>query len=268
LIRALHAKKERQASGLTLLEGERLIREALQGGIRFESVVATQEFWAGHSDLVHHFAAAGVFTSMATVKQVEALAVTEHSAGILAVVSRPAWPEEGVWDFTERPDFLGLLAVGLQEPGNVGALLRTLTAAGGQAAFLAEGCAELASPKTLRASAGSVFKLPVLEHLKPGEVLERCRKNNVQTLAAAPKGGRTYNAMDMTQPTLIVMGGEGGGLDAKLMAACSQTVQIPMPGGMESLNVGAAGAILIYEAVRQRRMKMANKLATKRRTNG
>jgi TrmH family RNA methyltransferase len=221
-----------------------------------------------HAELVHQFASAGVPTSVAAAKQIELLAVTEHTAGILAVVARPAWPNEKMWEQLAGEDFLGMLCVGLQVPGNVGTLLRTLTAAGGSAAFLSEGCAELSSPKTLRSSAGAVFKLPVAEHIHPMELLERCTSLGVQTLAAAAKGGRPYTTYDMTRPTLLVMGGEGRGLDPNVISACSQVIQIPMPGGMESLNVGAAGAIMFYEAVRQRRMMVANKLGLKRRTNG
>lgn len=259
LIRSLHYKKSRQGTGLTLLEGERLIAEALQAGIRMETVVGSADFWSGRPDLIHRCAAAGVATWVATPKQLEALSTTEHPAGSLAVVVRPQWTEESLWRRAEQRPLLGVLAVTLQDPGNLGTIVRTLAAGAGSGAWLSAGCAEASSPKLLRASAGAVLRLPVVEQAAPAAVLEACRRQGVQTLAAAPRGGRTHTTFDLTRPALFVLGGEGGGLTPELIQACDHAVQIPMPGGVESLNVSVAGAILIYEAVRQRRLAQAAK---------
>jgi RNA methyltransferase, TrmH family len=194
--------------------------------------------------------------------QLQALAATEHPAGGLAVVARPSWTESELWRLTGRRAGLGVLTVGVQDPGNLGTLIRTLAAAGGTGAWLGPGCAEAASPKVLRASAGSVLRLPVIEVPEEGSVLEEVHAKGWQTLAAVPRGGRPFTTCDLTRPTLFVLGGEGQGLAPDLVQACRHAVHIPMPGGTESLNVAVAGAILIYEAVRQRRLAQAPKRET------
>ncbi len=250
----MHSKKERQQTGLTLLEGERLVLEALEQGVRIDSVLGLPEFWGNHPAWVHRLAAAGISTYTVTPKQLEMLATTEHSAGSLAVVARPEWNPELLWAQAEKPAFLGLMAAGIQDPGNLGTIFRTLVAADGKGAWFSEGCAELASPKVLRSSAGTVLRIPGVEHADPAVVIKRNRELGVQTLAAVPKGGRPHTSLDLTQPTLLVLGAEGEGLRPEWMNACQYTVHIPMPGGTESLNVAVAAGIILYEAVRQRRL--------------
>lgn len=259
MIRSLHSKKERLASGLTILEGEKIIVDALHSGIKMESAVGTEDFWTRHTDLIHNFATVGIDTMIATPKQMALLTVTEHPAGLIAIVKRPCWQEEMIFRDQPNSAFLGLLTVGIQDPGNLGTIIRTMAAAAGNGMWSSIGDVEVASPKTLRASAGAAFRLPVVETLEPLKVLRKCQELNIQTLAAVPKCGKTYTAFDLTAPTLIVLGGEGGGLDPTLIAACNQSIQIPMSGGTDSLNVAVAGAILIYEAVRQRRLAMVVK---------
>lgn len=235
------------------------MEEALQQGVKIESAVATPDFWARRSDLVHQFAASGIQTDVASLAQFNLIRVTEHSAGVVAIVSLPPWPAKSVWDRVREPQFLGVLTVGVQDPGNLGTILRTQVAAGGSAAWMGVGCAEVLSPKTLRSSAGTVFRLPLLEEVDPTQVLEQMHTQQVQSLAAMPQGGRPYTTVDLTLPTLLVLGGEGPGLDDTLVAQCSQAVHIPMPGGTESLNVASAAAVILFEAVRQRRLVQAVK---------
>jgi len=236
-----------------------LIVEALQSGVRMDAVVGTSDFWGQKPEWLHRCATVGVATFLATPKQMELLSTTDHPAGSLAVVARPQWAEAALWRQAEQRPLLGLLAVTLQDPGNLGTLIRTLAAAGGTGAWLSTSCAEASAPKFLRASAGAVLKLPVVEQTDPMLLIAECKQRGIQTLAAAPRGGRAHTTFDLTRPTLLVLGGEGGGLTPERVQACDATIQIPMPGGLESLNVSVAGAILIYEAVRQRRLAQAAK---------
>jgi TrmH family RNA methyltransferase len=256
-IRALHSKKERQLTGLTLLEGERLVLEALEQGVRMDAVLGLPEVWGANPAWVHRLASAGISTFTANSKQLQMLTATEHAPGLMAVVSRPAWSAESLWTRAGEPGFLGVLAVGIQDPGNLGTILRTLAAANGRGAWLSAGCAEVSSPKVLRSSAGAVLRLPGVEQADPGEVIGRCRELGILTLAAVPRGGRVHTSLDLTQPMLLVLGAEGEGLDTRWVEACQQPVHIPMPGGTESLNVSVAAGIILYEAVRQRRLAPA-----------
>jgi TrmH family RNA methyltransferase len=199
-----------------------------------------------------------------TAKQLEILATTGHPAGSLAVVALPEWKPELLWARAGQTGFLGVLGIGLQDPGNVGGIVRTLAAAAGQGAWFSAGCAELASPKVLRASAGAVLRLPGIENAQPQEVIAGCRERGIQTLAAVVRGGRPHTSLDLTLPTLLVLGAEGEGLSAEIQAACQHAVHIPMPGGMESLNVSVAAGIILYEAVRQRRLAPAVKTGERR----
>lgn len=268
-IRLLQSRKDRLKTGLTLLEGERLIADAFQSGCRIQQVLGTPDFWERKRELVHRLAAAGIQTFVVTEQQLRALAATENPAASLAVVAGPAWDANLLWDLAGRPDFLGLLAVGVQDPGNLGTLLRTLAAAGGQGAWLDPACAEAAAPKVLRASAGTVLRLPVAEDADPLAVLAECSRRNIQTLATVPKGGRSYTSLDMTPPTLLVLGTEGEGLPGAVVQACQHKAAIPMPGRTDSLNVAVAGAVLIYEALRQRRqLQAASREDERERTTG
>lgn len=236
-----------------------MVAEALEQGAKLTAVLGLDEFWGTHPEWIRRLGASGVAAFSLTPKQLEMLASTEHSAGCLAVVTRQVWKPELLWTRAGQADFLGVLGIGLQDPGNVGGILRTLAAAAGQGAWFSEGCAELASPKVMRASAGAALRLPGIEHADADAVISGCRERGILTLAAVPRGGRPHTSLDLTQPTLLVLGAEGEGLPAEIQAACEHAVHIPMPGGMESLNVSVAAGIILYEAVRQRRLVPAVK---------
>jgi TrmH family RNA methyltransferase len=148
---------------------------------------------------------------------------------------------------------LVLVAVGIQNPGNVGALLRAAEAAGATGAYLAFGCADPFSWKALRGSMGSAFRLPHLRRVGARDVLERLAGRGLATIAATSSGEKRYDEVDLTRPVALVVGSEGAGLDEELLGAVSARVAIPMAGGVESLNVAVAAGILLFEAARQRR---------------
>ncbi len=244
---------------MTLLEGERFIQEALHSGQKIERIVATPAFWQKRGDWLALCQAAGIPTALVNVVQLKMLTKTETPAGVLAVVAKPQWHENMVWRHEPSQVFFGVLAVGLQDPGNVGTLLRTMAAAGGRACWFDPACAEATAPKTIRASAGALYKCPVFEQKDPLRVIESAHKKEIQTVAAVPRKGRPYTAINFTKPTMIVLGGEGQGLSEHLVNKCTQAATIPMPGEMESLNVATAGAIMIYELLRQRRLSGAKR---------
>lgn len=255
----MQTKKERVATNMTLLEGERFISEALQSGQKVDTVVGTASFWQKRTDLLRMCASAGVFTGLVDNVQLKILAKTDTPAGALAVVEKPKWHENVVWRQREDFPFLGMIGVGLQDPGNLGALLRTIAAAGASGCWLDESCADATSPKTIRASAGALYKCPVFEDKDPMRIISACQKKEVQTVATVPHRGRPYTAIDFSKPTMLVLGSEGSGLPDDVIEKCDQRATIPMPGQMESLNVAIAGAVLIYEGIRQRKLSQAKR---------
>lgn len=242
------------ATNKTLLEGERFISEALLTGQQVDMVVATAAFWKKRQDLLTMCSTSGISTALVNQVQLKILCKTETPAGVLAVVDKPRWQEHLVWRRQVERPFFGLIAVGMQDPGNVGSILRTLAAADGQGCWLSPDCADTTSPKTIRASAGALYKCATFENKDPLRILAACQQKEIQTVAAVPSQGRPYGGIDFTKPTMLVIGGEGSGLTEEIRQHCDQQATIPMPGEMESLNASVAAAILIYEMLRQRKM--------------
>jgi len=160
--------------------------------------------------------------------------------GLLALVTTPNL------SVTAKPQF-ALLLENIQNPGNLGGMLRSAAAAGVEVAYLSEGCADAWSPKTLRGGQGAHFVLPMVER---ADLLEIVSGFQGQTLATAAEGQSLYS-FDLTGPVAFIIGNEGAGLSDALIGAANSKVTIPMPGRAESLNAAAAAAICLFERVRQ-----------------
>jgi RNA methyltransferase, TrmH family len=171
------------------------------------------------------------------------LAALPSAIGALAVIQAPHPTLDRVADFC-------LLLEDLQDPGNVGSIIRTAAASGVEQVFLSPGCAFAWSPKVLRAAQGGHFHLDIFEDVDLGEWARNFRGKLVATVAN--RGASLFAADLASRPLAIAIGNEGGGLSAGLCQAASTSVTIPMPGGFESLNAAAAAAICLFESVRQR----------------
>src|SRR4051812_29153199 len=252
LVKRLFALKDRGVSGdLALVEGFTLIEEALSAGIAIVEAAFTPTA-AGSprgAALLARLAQGGVAVRLVEEAILAALSETETSQGLLALARRPAFAEESLYQ--GRP--LIVVAAGLQNPGNVGALLRTAEAAGATGAYLTRATADPYSWKALRGAMGSAFRLPQVRGLAEDEVLDRVRKRQVVTLAAVASSGEPYDRVDLRRPVAFLLGQEAGGLSAELAARADGRVSIPMAGVAESLNVAVAAGILLFEAARQRR---------------
>jgi TrmH family RNA methyltransferase len=165
------------------------------------------------------------------------------AVGALAVVATPTLRFERAADFC-------VLLEDVQDPGNVGSILRSAAAAGVAQVFLSAQCAFAWSPKVLRAAQGAHFFLEIYEDVDLAGWAERYEGKIAAAVAA---GGNALYAADLTRPLALAIGNEGAGISAALRAAASFAVTIPMPGGFESLNAAAAAAIVLFECVRQRR---------------
>lgn len=241
--RALHQPRGRREQGLLLLEGTHLLEEALRLGQRPSQVLASPGWIERHRSLLEgHPGMAAVLQPVAE-PVLEAVATTAHPDGV--VLTLP-WPEPPA---SKRVDFV-LALDRLQDPGNLGTLMRTALAAGVEELWQAEG-ADPFQPKVLRASAGAALALPChrLETLLPR--LESALAGGVQVVASVVAGGIPYWQLDWTLPTVLLLGNEGAGLASELLAASSHQVTIPHSGAVESLNVAVAAAPLLLERWRQ-----------------
>jgi TrmH family RNA methyltransferase len=246
-----------------LLEGVRLVEEALEAGAHFESIAFTSDLESTERGLLLKDALQGVPCRGAELsKQVmEYISDTESPQGIAALVTRPHYTLE---DVMEREPQLIVVADGLQDAGNIGAIVRTAEAAGCTGMAVTQGTVSPYNPKALRASMGSALRLPIATSQAPEMVARICRQAGVTIMAASPAPSQPaqsgsssilYTEADFKKGVALVMGSEGGGIPSKSLLEGALSVHIPMAPSVDSLNVASSAAIALYEAARQRKFK-------------
>jgi TrmH family RNA methyltransferase len=250
-IRLVAAQARRAPKDLILAEGVRALEEVIRARLEIEAVLISDRF--ANSDreraLRESLLRAGVRVYHVPDAIFRPLSEVQTSQGILAVVRIPVKKlSDSI--LPDRP--LLLCAAGIQDPGNLGTLIRTAAAAGVSLVCSLAGTVSARNPKTVRASAGAIFRIPVVEQLSPPEFIEFCHRNSILLLNSSAQSGTCYFQEDLTGPCAILLGNEGSGIDKSAWAAGGRRVHIPMAPGVESLNVAMAGAILMFEALRQR----------------
>jgi RNA methyltransferase, TrmH family len=235
-----------------LLDGAHLVNDARSSGLRFEAVAVAASKLTSQTEeglLAQRLEREGIDVVEASDAVFDALSPVKSPSGIVAIAGRKCATAA---EICAPPDAFILAAMDIQEPGNVGALLRAAEAGGVTGAFV---CGVSASPfswKALRGSMGSVLRLPIVS-MTIHQAMTAMRKSAVRMVAAVPRGGQEPDAIDWRGKVGLLLGGEGPGLTDEAIALCEARVTIPMAGGVESLNVAAAGAVLVYAARRQRR---------------
>jgi TrmH family RNA methyltransferase len=229
---------------MSVLDGAHLLDAFLEAGGRPEAVMVNRAGLesAEIAALIERSAPARV-TLLADALFAH-LSTVDSPTGVVASVPTPS--ARAVPDDSR----LALLLEDIQDPGNVGTLLRSAAAAGAGHVLLSPHCAFAWSPKVLRAGMGAHFALNVVEGADPGAFLARFRGTSV---ALAASGEASLYDLDLSGPCAILVGNEGVGLSAALLEKASVRAKIPMPGRMESLNAATAGSIALFEAVRQRK---------------
>jgi len=200
------------------------------------------------SDLDQRLCASGVPIVRATTRVLESIIEGSGDQGVLLLAELPGTDLKSVLSST-RP--IVLAAHGVQDPGNVGSILRSARALGAGGLVALEGCADPFGSRAVRAAMGTQFTLPALT-CTSGEFLAGVRTAGRQVVAAVPAARDTPTDVDLARPTVLLVGSEGSGLPRDLLEAADLRVRIPMAPGVESLNVHAAAAALLYEAARQR----------------
>lgn len=239
--------------GLVLLEGPRLLQEALRSGIEMVEVAATPSFGRGHRGrrLARELSDEQIPVRWVHEEVFDTLSEVETSQGVLGLARRPAFTEEQIF---AGADPLVVVAVAVQDPGNLGGLLRTAEAAGATGAVLTKGCADPLSWKALRGSMGSALRLPHLRELSLDEVWSRLEARDIHTVATAVDGTVPYYHADLRRPLALLVGSEGAGLAEDVLHRTETVVCVPMNPNVDSLNVGVAAGIVLFEAARQRRI--------------
>ncbi len=242
---ALKLAKERRTTGTTLAEGTRLVREAFTSGVAVTTLILAKSFSDSASD--------ETLEQVAVERKVEILHVTDSvfakisqlnaPEGVAALVPLPTADQEKLYTADARL----LVAAGVQDPGNAGALLRVAEAAGASGCVFVGGV-DPGHPRLLRASAGSAFRLPcAVENGK--RFIEHATAAKIRLLLADVAGNAVaYTGADYTPPLAICLGAEGVGIPSEFFIPEVEIVTIPMHGRVESLNVSVAAGILLYQA--------------------
>ncbi len=241
----LHASKYRWQEQCFLLEGTHLLQEAVLAGWPLAVVCYTESWLAREPDLFAQIQTVATRCEQVSDEVLTAIATTVHPDGAVAIAHSSASASISI----QR---LGLVLDTLQDPGNVGTILRTAAAAGVEGVLLNVGSVDLESPKVLRASAGAWFRVKTALCDDLLSTIESYRQQGFQIVATSSQAELDYWAVDYTQPTLLMVGNEGAGLSEKLMQAANLQVRIPMSAGVESLNAAIATSVILFEAQRQR----------------
>lgn len=242
----------RMEESVLVAEGIHLVREALRNRAALEFVVVSPKLrrHAEAEALLREIGERRIPCHEVADTVLDSIQDARAPQPVLALVRRPAWPDDA--GFATDGTALLVVACGLQDPGNLGTLLRTADAAGAGACFVCGDSADVFHPRAVRATMGSIFRLPALR-AEPRELLGRLRARGIATLAADPAGGTDYRDSDLTRPVALFFGSEAAGLPRELLLALDERLHIPLRAGVESLSIGAAAAILLFEMARQRR---------------
>lgn len=242
LVRALLGRaKERREAGAFVVEGVRLVEEAVKANWQFQFVLFSDGLSERGKELIQTITASQIEVEETSGDLLQNVSETETPQGILAVLQLSNLP------IPDSPNFV-LIPDQIRDPGNLGTLLRTAAAAGVQAALLPPETTDAFAPKVLRAGMGAHFQLPI-HSITWDEIREHIKDLQIYL---ADMNGRSFWKTDLRQPLALMIGGEADGASEEARKLAAQKISIPMPGNVESLNAGVAGSVLIFEVVRQR----------------
>jgi TrmH family RNA methyltransferase len=252
-LRQAFARGERTEGGNCAIEGVRIVEEAIRSGLRFRAVLFKESAQNLAERLLPQIGA-NVDTLLLPDSLFDGTVPSETPQGVAALVRLKEFSAEDVLERLQVGPVM--VVVGLQDPGNLGTILRSAEAFGSAGIVLGEGTVSPLNSKVIRASAGSLFRLPVIVAKAAGgleEISGKLRSQGVRLIATSSHKGTPLDQARLTGPSAIFIGSEGAGLPRTLMAQVDELVAIPHTAQVESLNAGVAGSIVLYEAARQRR---------------
>lgn len=247
-LRRVLAKPPREAGEPAGVEGPNLVAEALRAGLRVRCVFAAEE----KRSLLDEFAFAPETEILLVPRALLDSALgTETPQPIAALVETPTWHWDAVLSGKNGAAPLVIVLAGLQDPGNLGTILRSAEAFGASGIVSLPGTVSAWNAKAVRASAGSVFRMPLVAAAFE-ECVARLRTNNVPLWTTAAHNAKSAAHVDLAAPVALMIGNEGNGVPAEMAAKADGALTIPCPGPVESLNAAVAASVLLYEASQQR----------------
>ena len=252
-LRQAFARAERSEDGSCAIEGPRIVEEAIRSGLRFRAVFFKESAQNLAERLLPQIGA-NVETLLLPDRLFDGTVPSETPQGVAALVRLK---EFSLADVLERLQVGPVMVlVGLQDPGNLGTILRSAEAFGSAGVVLGEGTVSPFNSKAVRASAGSTFRLPVVLAKTAGgieEIAGKLRKGGLRLIATSSHKGTPLDQANLKEPAAVFIGSEGSGLPRTVMAQVDELIAIPHTPQVESLNAGVAGSIVLYESARQRR---------------
>ncbi len=250
-ILALRDKRDRDESGLFLIEGYRETRRAADAGTLIEELFICPDLFLGENELklIMDIRKSGGKIVHTSDKVFQKISYRDRPDGLLAVARQM---RRSLHELPKTKNPFYCIAEAIEKPGNLGTILRSADAVGVDGVIVCDRCTDVYNPNVVRASVGTLFTIPVVE-AGGAETLLWLRERGVKVLAATPHAKQEYNDVDLTGPIAIVVGAEQVGLSDPWMSTADIQVKIPMLGVADSLNVAMATTILLYEVLRQRR---------------
>ena len=252
-IASLRQRKYRDKLGMFLAEGVRLVEECATAGWPVKVCIYTEEA-AGRERakaVIERLATTDCRMVVVSEDIYNKISDTEQPQGIMAVLKKRQFSIEQMLVSTNKLPLFVVLD-GIQDPGNAGTIIRTADAAGCAGVIALKGSADIYAGKTVRATMGSLFHLPVMEGLSSAELLLNLKQANIKLLATSLQQSDVYYQANFNCPVAIILGNEGQGISPELICEADAYLHIPLVGHAESLNVAVAAGIILYEAVRQR----------------
>jgi len=245
----LRERREREATGLTIVDGAREILRAVDAGVRIETAFIAPDLVRSPDAIAVAERLGRRPTAIEVSPAVLAkVAFGDRSDGVVAIVEAP---RAGLNDLSLPPDALVVVVEAVEKPGNLGAILRSADGAGVAAVIAAEPRTDLFNPNAIRASLGTIFAIPVVS-AGSSETLAWLLERGIGPVATVVNAATNYTGADLSGPVAVVLGSEAAGLGAIWRDPAVLPISIPMAGIADSLNVSVAAAIVLYEAVRQR----------------
>ncbi len=240
----LGQKKYRDRLGLYIVEGEKMVREAIQSG-QAKTVVMRDDFKGtfDRENATFVFMTGSLFSKIAQ---------TETSQGIMGIIEIPHFDKTNFLKAISAKNAKVLVLDRLQDPGNIGTIIRTADAAGYAGMIVMKGSGDIFSPKVIRAASGSLMRMPFFKAESEDEALSILSEANKAIIGTTPEKGVAYNKTDWTGGIALLIGNEGNGLSETFKAATIRNVTIPMSKDVDSLNAAVAAGILIYESIKER----------------
>jgi RNA methyltransferase, TrmH family len=237
--------------GWLAVEGPHLVEEALAAGTAIQSALVARSAAQKYRGLLARLPEEAEVVEIPD-KLFARVAATETPQGLAALVELRS---HGLDALLLIPNALLVVACGVQEPGNMGTIIRSTHALGGTAVLALKGTVSAFNPKAVRASAGAIFRLPLVQGLEPRSLFDRMRRAGLRLIAADRQSPLAMAEADLSGPVAVLIGREGAGLSEEISREAAQHVSIPLRAGTDSVNAATAAGIFLYEAARQRRFR-------------